>query len=274
MIRCRPKALWVLSVERCCRTLGISRAAFYKQPARAGKDELALAERVRQVHEVFPSYGYRRVSLEIGLSPKSTRTLMRRHGLQGRSRRKSRSCTRPVRIPQAANLMPDLDLSEPCKVFAGDVTQIALRFGRKAYVATLMDVCTRQIVGWGVCPRNDTQLTLGALDMLLCSRKLQPGWVHHSDRGSNYAADRYRELVLARQGLLSYSDPGEPTQNAYIESLFNTFKLESAEEDIYDNLQDAKHAVSAYILLYNSSRRHSSIGYVAPDQFYAEICLR
>ena len=157
-------------------------------------------------------------------------------------------------------------------MYAGDVTEIRLRRG-KAYLATLIDVCTRQVVGWNVSSSNDTELTLSALDMVLCSKKLEPGWVHHSDRGSNYGADLYRALVLDHGGLLSYSDPGSPTQNAYAESFFSTFKLEAANEEVYENLQDAKQAVKAYLLLYNSLRRHSSIGFIAPDQ-YAEACLR
>jgi transposase InsO family protein len=169
--------------------------------------------------------------------------------------------------------MPGLELSKPSRVFASDVTEIRLRHG-KAYLASIIDVCTRQILGWNLSKVNDTQLTLGALDMVLSSRKLEPGWVHHSDRGSNYGADLYRAVVRDHGGILSYSDPGSPTQNAYAESFFSTFKLEAANEEVYENLQDACQAIKAYFLLYNSTRRHSSIGCIAPDQYYAEICLR
>lgn len=273
VIRTRSVTLEGLCIERCCQALGVSRAAYYKRAKLPSEEELVLVERVRKVHEVFPSYGYRRMSPDIGLSEKSTRTLMRRHGLQARLRRRRRGCTHPVRIPKAANLMTGLDLSKPSRVFACDVTEIRLRH-RKAYLATLMDVCTRQILGWNLSSSNDTALTMGALNAVLSLRKLEPGWVHHSDRGSNYGADLYRDLVFDNQGLTSYSDPGSPTQNAYAESFFSTFKLEAANEEIYENLQDAKEAVAAYISLYNSLRRHSSIGCKAPDQYYAEICLR
>ena len=104
MIRSRPVKLKDLCLERCCHALGVSRAAFYKRPKAPSEKELALAEQVRKVHEVFPSYGYRRMSLDIGLSEKSTRTLMRKHGIQARLRRRKAGCTRPMRIPRAANL--------------------------------------------------------------------------------------------------------------------------------------------------------------------------
>lgn len=218
------------------------------------------------------AFGYRRVSSELGLSVKRTRSLMRRHSLKGRCWRKSRGCTRSVSVPGATNLMPHLDHSQPSRIFAGDVTELQLRSGSKAYLCSLMDVCTRQILGYNVGLRNDTHLTLGALNMLVASRNLGKLWIHHSDRGSNYAADLYKQCIYDHNGLISYSDPGTPTQNAFAESFFSTFKLEQGK--IFNNLQEARIQIQDYILFYNTKRRHSSIGNKAPDTYYKELALQ
>lgn len=269
MIQTRPKELLELSVERCCRVLCISRAAYYKPARKFSERELDLVRQTLALKVIFPTCGYRTVAANLGLSFKSARSLMRRHGLQaGRSRPKDRS--RVVRIPSDANLMLQAELTLPSRTFAADVTHIRLRSGA-AYVASILDVCTRQIVGWAISKSNDTALVSAALSKLLSSRPLLQGWIHHSDRGSNYSSDAYIELVRDWGGISSFSDPGSPTQNAYAESFFSTFKREEAGKEVYTNLQDAENAISAYILLYNSMRLHSSVGWKTPDQYYAEI---
>jgi putative transposase len=134
-----------------------------------------------------------------------------------------------------------------------------------------MDIFTRQVLGWAVSGRNDTALTKAALSMLLTTRELKPGWVHHSDRGSNYVAGAYQELVEDFQGMSSFSDPACPTQNAYAESFFKTFKLEEADPQIYCDVYETQDACRRYLDLYNQERLHSALAMKSPDQYYTEL---
>ncbi|HEY3781546.1 MAG TPA: IS3 family transposase [Fimbriimonadaceae bacterium] len=268
MIRERGDEFKELSLERCARACGVQRSSLYRRGL-PDKD-VALVRKIRKLHERFPCYGYRRVAAELGLSPKLVRGVMKRNELYARRRRSKHHAKPAAEVPPNANLLPYLHVAGPGRVFAADVTFIRLLGGCFCYVASVLDVFTRQIVGWAISSRNDTLLTKDALTALLISRSLKPCWVHHSDRGSNYTADAFQELVASCNGLLSYSDKGSPTQNAYIESFFKTFKLEEAGYEPYSNIQEAKLCVDIYLHIYNQERLHSSLGYKSPDQFYRE----
>lgn len=268
MIRTRGPEFADLSIERCCRALGVPRSMVYRHPKRSDAPEF-----VGQATELlarFPSYGYRRVAAALGRSPKPVRTLMRRYGLNKRRRPAKKRTTFACYVPPNANLLPGLAVLGPGRVFASDVTFVRLGARRWAYVALVLDIFTRQVAGWAVSARNDTSLTKDALSSMLTSRALKPGWVHHSDRGANYVAGAYRSLVSSFKGISSFSDPASPTQNAFVESFFKTFKLEEAGCEIYTDLDDLRAACKSYFQLYNAQRLHSSLGMKTPDQFYQE----
>lgn len=270
MIRTRGVELSALSVERCCRAAGVMRAQYYRPEPAAPSGELAV--RAESILVRFPRYGYRRMATCLGMTVKSTRTLMRRHGLQAAGRRKVRT-THPVLV-HGENLLGAAELSAPGQALIADVTCFALEGSRWGYAAVVLDAFTRQVVGWSVSSRNDTDLTLEALEMALAKGPLAQGWLHHSDRGSNYASHAYRGLVESSGGRCSYSAAGRPTQNARMESFFRTFKLEEAGLATYVDLADATSAFASYFTLYNSERLHSALNNVSPDQFLENYLLQ
>lgn len=268
MIRTRGSEFAELSVERCCRALGVPRSLVYRHP-KQGSDP-GFVESATDLLVRFPCYGYRRVAAALGRSPKSVRTLMRRHGLSKQRRPARKRTTFASFVPPGANLLPGLTLLGPGRVFASDVTFVRLCARRWAYVAIVLDIFTRQVAGWAVSARNDTALTKEALNSMLMTRKLKSGWVHHSDRGSNYVAESFQKLVSSHHGISSFSDPASPTQNAFAESFFKTFKQEEAGREIYTDLDDLHTACKNYFQLYNANRLHSALGMKTPDQFFEE----
>lgn len=269
MIRERGGEFAELSVERCCRASAVPRSLVYRALRRDSGGE--LLEAVLCKLERFPCYGYRRIAAALGLSLKTARTFMRRHGLARKRRVRSRPSSSSAFVPADANFLPFVAVRGPGRVFASDVTYIRTHTGRWAYLAVVLDIFTRQVAGWAVSGRNDTTLTKAALSKVLICGHLKPGWIHHSDRGSNYAAGAYQELVEDFKGLSSFSDPASPTQNAYAESFFKTFKLEEANPQVYCDVNDAQIACERYLDLYNKERLHSSLGMKTPDQFHAEF---
>lgn len=267
MIRFRPLPFDGLSTQRCCRASGTHRSLVYRKAPMAKEPP----EGLEGLLERFPAYGYRRVAAALGFSPKRARTLMSRLGLSQRPRLRKKE--KPCGSFQVAcsNLLPHLSLRGPRRVLAGDVTCVRIKTRGFAYLAVVLDVFTRQVVGWAVSGRNDSALTRAALESVLCSSHLEGGWIHHSDRGSNYTCPSYRKLVADLQGLSSYSDPGRPTQNAFVESFFKSFKLEEGDLEVYEDVDDVREAVQGYLCLYNQERLHSSLGMKSPDQFYMEF---
>lgn len=156
------------------------------------------------------------------------------------------------------------------QILAFDVTAVRLYGSRWAYFAAALDMFTRELVGYAVSGRNDTELVRRALESAALNSNLQPGWMHHSDRGASYTSHAYLAQIESLKGIASFSDPGRPTQNAFIESFFKSFKAEEGGLDIYTDLQDAERAVTAYVALYNTERIHSSIGMKPPTTFRQE----
>jgi len=269
-IRGRTGEFLALSVQRLCRTMKISRSLYYR--ASQPKNEPPEVEQMRKVLEKFPRYGYRRIAASLNLGCKRARTLMKRFGLV-QKRRSRRGCTVPSRFGGGANLVQNLRLSGPCQMWASDVTAVRLEGRKMAYVAVVLDVFTREAVGFALSMKNDTGLTIAALEMAYLNEKPAPGWVHHSDRGANYTSHDYLSWVVKRGGISSFSEPGKPTQNAFAESFFKSFKTEEGGLDIYSDIEDATTATENYMKLYNNERLHSAIGMKAPMTFKKELAL-
>lgn len=257
-----------LSAERCCRACGIARSTLYRKPV--VPDDADVVEAIQTLLVQFPRYGYRRVAAALGMSVKQARTLMRRHRLSSNRPRRRRSSTIPGVWKGGANLLKGWAPRRAGEVLAADVTAVPLAGGRWGFLAVVLDSFTRQVVGWSVSARNDTGLTRDCLLMALGTVQVKRGWIHHSDRGSNYVSHDYRDLVIRHGGAPSYSDPARPTQNARVESFFKTFKLEEGGCDAYGDLEEAREAFAGYFKLYNSQRLHSSLGMKTPDQFSKE----
>ncbi len=266
-------------VALMCRLLGVSASGFYAwrsrpEPARA-KEDARLAVEVAVAHKRSRGrYGSPRVHAElrargVRVGRKRVERLMREQGLAARRRRRFRKTTDSQHAePIAANLLErDFETSAPNRTWVTDVTYIWTREGW-LYLAVILDLYARRVVGWAMSEKNDTMLALAALAMALKTRRPPRGLVHHSDRGSTYASADYRRALKVAGIAASMSGKGDCWDNAVAESFFATLKVELVEDTDYPTRAAAIASVRDYIeQFYNNVRRHSHLGYVSPIEF-------
>ena len=262
-----------------CRTLAVSRAGFYaaqaRPPAARARADAQLAVEIAAIHgESRQRYGSPRVHAELrargqGVSRKRVARLMRHRGLAARRRRRFRVTTDSRHaFPVAANVLArQFAAPAPDTVWVTDITYIPTGEGW-LYLAVILDLCSRGIVGWAMSERITRQLPLDALGMALGRRRPSPGLLHHSDRGSQYACGDY-QTHLARHGFVgSMSRRGDCWDNAVAESFFATLKVELVHDALWPTRAAARGAVFEYIeVFYNRQRRHSSLGFLSPLAF-------
>ena len=158
--------------------------------------------------------------------------------------------------------------SRPGQVVVGDITYLPLRGGGWAYLATWTDLCSRRVVGWAVADHMEETLVIEALAMVLRRCDLSGGAIIHSDRGGQYAGKQFRRLLHANQLRQSMSRAAETYDNAYAESLFSRYKAELLEGGAFGDVEEARLETFNYIEgYYNRIRRHSSLGYVSPEEY-------
>ena len=262
-----------------CRVLGVSRAGFYAAqcrpvPLRVTADA-RLAVQIAAIHRASRRcYGSPRVHAELRArgqctSRKRVARLMRRAGLAARRRRAFRVTTQSRHThPVAPNrLARQFTASVPDRVWVTDITYLATVEGW-LYLAVVLDLFSRRVVGWATSDRLGEGVALEALGMGLARRRPRPGLLHHSDRGSQYASAEYR-AVLAGHGMeRSMSGVGSCWDNAVAESFFATLKVELDHDGAWRTRAEAHRAVFDYIeLFYNGERRHSTLGYLSPSAF-------
>jgi putative transposase len=269
----------VFPVTVLCRVLGVSRAGFYAAqtrpvPARLTQDE-RLAVEIGAIHaESRRCYGSPRVHAELRArgrctSRKRVARLMRRAGLAARRRRAFRVTTQSRHPwPVAPNrLARQFTAPAPNRVWVSDITYLATVEGW-LYVAVVLDLFSRRVVGWATSERLAEGLTLEALAMGLARRRPRPGLVHHSDRGAQYASVEYRAVLVTHGIERSMSRTGNCWDNAVAESFFATLKVELGRDAAWPTRAKARRAVFDYIeLFYNSERRHSTLGHLSPVTF-------
>jgi transposase InsO family protein len=262
-----------------CRMLRVRRSGFYawrrRPESRRAREDKRLAVEVRAVFEANRRrYGSPRVHAELreaGCSVGRHRVarLLRAHGLQARKRRRFVHTTDSQHaLPVAPNLLDrHFEAAAPNQVWVGDVTFLPTLEGW-LYLAVLIDLFSRRIVGWSMSDKNDEALTLSALGMAIDQRAPAPGLIHHTDRGTTYAATEYQD-VLRRNGIrCSMSRKGNCLDNAVAESLFSTLKTECTARVTFPSRAAARREVFEYIAtFYNPTRRHSRIGYKSPIEF-------
>ena len=152
------------------------------------------------------------------------------------------------------------------RIWVADITYIPMKTGKFLYLALIMDLFSRRIVGWKLDDNMSESLVLGALRAAIANRQPSPGLIHHSDRGGQYAGGEYRQVLARSQMSQSMSRPNDCFDNAFMESCFGTIKAE-LEMEPYDNLPAACRDLIKYIRYYNIHRRHSSIAYLSPAEF-------
>lgn len=250
-----------ISVQAACRLLGLSRASFYR-PQPDNEVQAQDAELEKQAGK-YPRFGYRRMALVMGSSPKRMRTRMRRLGLG--ARRRIRRVRTTFSVPSDALNLCKVALA-PGELLVSDFTYIPRPVGF-AYFAVTLDVFTRRVRGFHVSKAMDTNLVLSALDMAISSGRLAPNWVHHCDQGVQYVSCEFRTQVQNHQGTCSFSKRACPGDNAFAESFFARFKDESLRCEEITGFQHAKLIVHEFVEFYNNSRPHSSLGGLNPATF-------
>jgi transposase InsO family protein len=266
-------------VRLLCRVLQVSRAGFYawhhRAPALRTQADERLGLEIAAIHAASRRrYGTPRVHAELRArghrtSRKRVARLMRQRGLAGRRRRRFRATTDSRHtLPVAPNVL-DRQFVQPAPdvAWVTDITYMLTGEGW-LYLAVILDLCSRLVVGWAVSERITRELTLNALEMALVRRRPRRGLVHHSDRGSQYASGDYQAALAAEGMVCSMSRRGNCWDNAVAESFFATLKVELAHDAGWVTRQAACAELFEYIeVFYNGQRRHSALGYLSPRAF-------
>ena len=264
-----------------CEALLVSRSGYYdwqrrrQSPGPRERENRALRQRLRE--EFIRSrhtYGSPRLTrvLQGAASCNRVARLMRQERLCARQRSKYRVATTDSRHgdPIAPNRLQQLVPQQRDQVWVTDATCILTGQGW-LYVVALLDVYTRRIVGWSMGESLDTPLTIKALQMAIQQRRPQPALIVHSDRGSQFAAAAYRQVLATHQLVASMSRKGNCYDNAFIESFWSSLKYEVVSHRRFATRTEARAAIFDYIeAFYNRTRLHSSLGYVSPVTFEAK----
>lgn len=265
-----------------CRLLGVSRSGFYawrQRPMSAHRrhDEMLMSV-IGEVHQGFRRcYGAPRLHQELlqrghRCSRRRVNRLMREMGIAASSTglyrwQPGRHALYSAAGNQLAAMAP---ANQAGRQWAGDFTYVRTRQGW-LYHAVVMDLCTREVVGWSFARKRDTELTTSALKMALAQQPPEAGCVFHSDQGIEYAAHEYRDLLHQAGMVRSMSRKGTPLDNAVVESYFHSLKSECVQRKNFADPIEATARIVAYTEFYNRERLHSSLGYRAP-QTYQNLC--
>ena len=268
-----------LPVTRMCQALNVSPSGYYawrKRPVSAR--EMANRELYKKIEAVYNdnygTYGSPRVYLElkaqgVACSENRVARLMRLRGLQAKQVRRYKSTTkRNKKHPVAPNLLKrDFTADQPDHKWLSDITYIPTREGW-LYLAAILDLYTRRIVGWAMSERMTAALTIDALKMAICQRRPGAGFIHHSDQGSQYTDGTYQALLQKHGGQASMNGVGSWYDNAPMESFFGTLKSELVHHHVYRSRDEARSDLFYYIEgFYNRRRRHSSLDYLSPEAY-------
>lgn len=266
-------------VMSLCRALGISRSGYYDwlnrpESARTREDR-ELVEHIRAVHvKRRRSYGSVRtwqVLNRNGIRCGKHRVarLRKAQGIEAlRTRRfRYRQAAHEQNPPAPNHLQRVFDAQAPNQVWAGDVTYISTRAGW-LYLAVLLDLHSRKVVGWCMRHAPDLALIQGALEMALLHRQPGPGLIHHTDRGQVYRSRVYQGLLAEHGMVMSMSRTGDPYDNAAVESFFSTLKNDLVHHRRYATREEARREIFEFIeVFYNRQRAHTYLGYRSPVEF-------
>lgn len=264
-----------LPIRQRCRIAKVSASAYYawRKQTTVYRNDQELLAMIRAVLEDFLSYGYRRVTKElsrrgVAVNKKRVERVMRENHLQRRQKRRF-VCTTDSKhnLRVYPNLIRDLVIERPDQVWAADITYVRLARGF-VYVAVVLDLFSRKVIGWALANSLHAQLVVSALQNALQTRTVQPGLIHHSDRGAQYACEDYVQLLQQHSITISMSRKGNPYDNATLESFMKTLKTEEVYLNEYETENEARENIGRFIeTMYNIKRLHSSLGYCSPAEF-------
>lgn len=257
--------------------MGLARSTYYyrsqQKSMEAEKKEADLRDRIEQIVVEFTRYGYRRVTYQLRregwkVNHKRVARIMREQSLQCQIKRrwvKTTDSDHGYRI--YANQLKGLEVSRRNQVWVADITYIRILTGF-LYLAVVLDLFSRRVIGWALSEQIDAELTLAGLRMALGERGAVKGCIHHSDRGVQYACHAYVEELEAAGMRISMARKGNPYDNAAAESFMKTLKYEEVYLWDYQSLEDVKHRIPYFLQeVYNHKRLHSALGYVTPQDF-------
>ena len=271
-----------LSIQRMCELAGVSRASFYRsweqqEPTAA---EMALRDAIQRAALIHRHYGYRRIRILIqregfAVGAKKVRRLMRQDNLLAIRRRKFVVTTDSEHTFKVyPNLAQYLELSDINQLWVADLTYVRLE-EEFVYLAVVLDAYSRRVIGWALEATMGTTLTVTALEKAIASRQPQPGLVHHSDQGAQYAGADYVDRLEACGAVLSMSRAGRPWENGRCESFIKTLKYEQLDARPYRTLEEVREHVEEFIeRIYNPKRLHSALAYQSPMEFEKQQALR
>ena len=269
-------------VTHLCDALNVHRNGYYQWTGTTENTyQRQDSKLIPMVQDVFfqhrRRYGARRISIELkdrgeSCSRAKARKIMEQTGLVAIQPKsfKPRTTESRHKLGYSPNLLLEgIEIEKMNQVWVGDITYIPLS-GRFAYLAMLMDLHSRKIIGWSLDLNMEEPLVIASLKQAIKARQPSPGLIHHTDRGGQYAGTKYRRMLSSASMLQSMSRAGDCYDNAFMESCFGTIKTE-LEMTTYDSFEKATREISEFINYYNALRRHSAIDYLSPTSFEASL---
>ena len=270
-------------VTRLCAALAVSRSGYYawrdRVPSARTREDGRLLPLLRQLHrEMREQYGAVKLWREaqgrgIPCGRHRVARLRKLGTLEAKRVRRFRVIVEHHQLPPPAPNLLEQQFVAPAlnRIWVGDITLVSTRAGW-LYVAVLLDLCSRRVIGWAMREKPDQQVTLEALAMAVRQRRVQPGLIHHSDQGAQYSCGAYQQRLATLGITPSMSRKGNCYDNAVAESFFSTLKNELIHHQTYHTRDEARREIFAFIEgFYNRQRLHQSLGYLSPLEFERQL---